>query len=78
MTITTHTTWGREFTPEEIEKMEIRRARLIEEGIVLHPAAHAGGTVSRQWDTEELANDWVSFANSLTPPPVEIEVVVTE
>jgi hypothetical protein len=78
MTIITHTTWGREFTPEEIEKMETRRAKLIADGVVFYPVIHNNDTTSRQWDTEELANDWVKFANSLTPPPIEIEVVVTE
>jgi hypothetical protein len=78
MTIETHTTWGREFTPAEIEQLEIRRAKLIAEGVVLHPTKKGGETLVREWDTIELANDWVEFANSFNPPPVKVEVVVTE
>jgi hypothetical protein len=78
MIITTHTTWGREFTPEETEKLEARRTKLLEEGVVFYPPMRIDDTTSRQWETEELANGWVSFANSLTPPPVNIEIVITE
>ena len=78
MTIETHTEWGREFTPEEIVLLEARKARLIAQGVVYSPMAHMGDTVIRFWDTEELANDWVAFANSLNPPPITCEVVITE
>ena len=78
MTIETHTTWGREFTPEESKIMEARRAKLIAEGVVYGPVTYMGDTAIREWATEELANGWVAFANSLNPPPVSIEVVVIE
>lgn len=78
MAIITHTTWGREFTPEEIEKMEARRAKLLADGVTLHTIMFQGDTLSRAWDTEELANDWVNFANSLNPPPVKIEIEITD
>jgi len=78
MTIETYTTWGREFTPEESKIMADRRDKLITEGVVYGPVSYRGDTAIREWATEELANGWVKFANSLTPPPVKIEIVITE
>jgi hypothetical protein len=78
MTITTHTTWNREFTTEELKIMEDRRAKLIAEGVVYGQLIYMGGTAIREWATEELANGWVAFANSLNPPPEKIEIVVTD
>jgi hypothetical protein len=79
MTIKVYTTWGRELTPEEATIMEARRNKLLSEGVVLHhPFIVAEGILVREWDTMELANGWVEFANSMNPPPVKVEVVVTE
>ena len=78
MTITTHTTWGREFTSEELEKMEVRRAKLIDEGVVYSAPLFMDGTQIREWATQELAQGFVEFANSFNPPPEKIEIVVTD
>jgi hypothetical protein len=78
MIIETHTEWGREFTPEEMTLMEARKTKLLAEGVTFHPAFKMGAVLIREWDTLELANGWVEFANSLNPPPVTVEVVVTE
>jgi hypothetical protein len=77
MTIETHTTWGREFTPEELVLFDKRKAKLLSEGVVLHPIMGNSENLIREWDTIELANGWVEFANSLNPPPVKVEIVIT-
>ena len=78
MRIKTHTTWGRALTPEESTIIEARTAKLLSEGVAVHSATSDNGTWIRDWDTIELANGWVEFANSLNPPPVKVEVIVTE
>ena len=78
MKFETYTDWGRAMTPEEMEKMDARRAKLLAEGVTYHAHTDRGTTRIREWDTEELANDWVEFANSMDPPPVEIKIVITE
>jgi hypothetical protein len=78
MIIETHTLWGREFTPEEIVKLEARKARLIEQGVVYGRHGQFNGVDIREWQTEELANDWVEYTNAMDPPPVRVEVVKYE
>ena len=78
MIIETHTLWGREFTAEEMVKMEERRAKLIAEGVVYLRSGKFNGVAIREWATEELANGWVEFANSFDPPPLKVEVVKYE
>ena len=78
MTIETHTAWGREFSPEEILLLDARKTKLLSEGVVYGTMFNIGGTHVREWATIELANDWVKFANSMNPPPIKVEVVVTE
>jgi len=78
MIIETHTLWGREFTAEEMAKMEERKAKLIAEGVTFLRFSQFNGVAVREWETEELANDWVGFANAFNPPPLKVEVIVTE
>jgi hypothetical protein len=78
MTIEAYTIWGRDLTTEETQLLEQRKANLIEKGVVLHPILFDGTHLIREWDTVELANEWVALANSFSPPPVSVEVVVTE
>ena len=78
MIIETHTLWGREFTAEEMVKMEERRAKLIAEGVVYLRSSQFNGVNIREHATEELANGWVEFANSFDPPPLKVEVVKYE
>ena len=73
--IETHTLWGRGFTPEEGVKMEIRRAKLIEEGVVYLRYSTFNGVNIREWATEELAQGWVEFANAFDPPPLKVEII---
>jgi len=78
MIIETHTLWGREFTAEEIVKLEERKAKLIAEGVVYLRSSRFNGVNIREHATEELANGWVEFANSFDPPPLKVEVVKYE
>ena len=78
MIIETHTLWGREFTAEEMERMAARKARLISEGVIYGRMGQFNGVTIREWATEELANAWVEFANSFSPPPLKVEVVTYE
>jgi hypothetical protein len=78
MIIETHTLWGREFIAEELVKMEERRAKLIAEGVTFLRFSQFNGVNIREWETEELANSWVEFANAFNPPPLKVEVIVTE
>ena len=78
MTIETHTEWGRDFTPDEMVLLSDRKAKLIAEGVVYGPMIVLGNVQIREWATEELANDWIAFANSLNPPPLKAELVITD
>jgi hypothetical protein len=78
MIIETHTLWGREFTPEEQERLIARRDKLIAEGVVYLRSGQFNGVNIREHATEELANGWVEFANSMNPPPLRVEVVTYE
>jgi hypothetical protein len=76
MIIETHTEWGREFTPEEITRMEDRRAKLLSEGVTYLNHVRYNGIAIREWENEQLANDWVAFVNTFDPPPLKVEIVL--
>ena len=76
--VETHTLWGRDFTAEEQERLTIRRAKLIAEGVTFLRSGQFNSVNIREHATEELANGWVEFANSFDPPPLKVEVVVYE
>jgi hypothetical protein len=75
MTIETHTTWGREFTPEEIVKLEERKDKKIAEGVIYLRSEKFNGIAIREWQNEEQANDWIEYVTAMNPPPLKVEIV---
>ena len=78
MIIETHTLWGREFTAEEIVKLEERKAQLIAEGVIYLRTGKFNGVNIREWQNEEQAKDWVEYVNAMNPPPLKVEIVKYE
>jgi len=77
MTIKTHLSWGRELTSAEQSAMENRKQKLINSGFVYGPGMIENNVTIREWSCLEDANDFLSFVNAFTPPPV-IATLVTE
>jgi hypothetical protein len=52
---------------------------LREQGLLIGDWTFVDGNIGiRNWATLEAAQDWVSYVNTFTPPPLLAEVVTTE
>lgn len=79
MKFITQVKWSRLVTDEEQATVQAKVTELNNAGIFFtNPDVDLStGIGSRTWETEEAANNWVTFINTLTPPP-DSAVVITE
>jgi hypothetical protein len=58
-------TWNRQLSAEELASLQAKKGALM--------AAGKFGSFSSdstyQWTTADVANEWVAFCNTFTPPP---------
>lgn len=76
MAIKTVITLSEDRAPAQNVAILQRADELMTAGLLAGPATRVGLTWTRQWATEEAANDWIVYINSLVPPPVSATVVV--
>ena len=81
MAIETRVRLGRAATQVEKDEIAVRIAAAVSAGttdgtvVKEFPYDNYLRVVIRTWTTIEAADEWVTFSDSLTPPPISAEVV---
>lgn len=68
--------WGRDLLPNEDIMVSEATAVLYKQGKTDGMyVKNADSEVTRTWDTQETAQAWADFLNTMVPPPVSVKVL---
>ena len=64
-------TWNRQLSAEELASLQAKKGALIAAG----KFGSFSNDTTYQWITTDVANEWIAFCNTFTPPPSSATVV---
>jgi hypothetical protein len=62
-------TWGRDLTATERNNLRVKRGAMMSEGKFGSFPLAVSGVQTSQWLSAAVANEWVAYCNTFTPPP---------